>query len=215
MYKKEIATGEELKLIDWLKLFAPVTPFLRMGGMSQLALCPPGWEVASGGESGGESTFTSPTGHRLTSLSEVRTHLTSVGAVSGSLTPEEQLWLRTLRRYGENNCRHWAAAASAANIPECPTFRPTTDEFADPGRYIESIIPRMAAYGMCKIVPPEGWCPPPWSGRPPRGAPSTPIPGHDANVEDMCAALCGGEGDVHVQPRVQLMQRFNKVRISH
>jgi hypothetical protein len=44
-------------------------------------------------------------------------------------------------------------------LEECPTFYPTEEEFADPMEYVKKIGAQGGAqnYGMCKIVPPEGW----------------------------------------------------------
>ncbi|TKY85711.1 hypothetical protein EX895_005251 [Sporisorium graminicola] len=48
-------------------------------------------------------------------------------------------------------------------LDEAPTFRPTLEEFADPMRYISWIADPQGgngkAYGIVKIVPPEGWNP--------------------------------------------------------
>ncbi|KAL1409908.1 hypothetical protein Q8F55_003907 [Vanrija albida] len=43
------------------------------------------------------------------------------------------------------------------DLPTCPAYRPTADEFRDPMAYIESIAPQAKKYGICKIIPPEGW----------------------------------------------------------
>lgn len=47
-------------------------------------------------------------------------------------------------------------------LEHCPVFYPTVDEFAKPLEYIERIATasRNLHYGICKIVPPEGWQPP-------------------------------------------------------
>ncbi|GAA5968292.1 hypothetical protein JCM11641_003799 [Rhodosporidiobolus odoratus] len=45
-------------------------------------------------------------------------------------------------------------------LEEAPTFYPTVEEFSDPMEYIEKIAPEGKQYGICKIVPPEGWRPP-------------------------------------------------------
>jgi histone demethylase JARID1 len=42
-------------------------------------------------------------------------------------------------------------------LEECPVFTPTLDEFSDPLAYIDSIGAIAKPYGMCKIIPPEGW----------------------------------------------------------
>lgn len=55
------------------------------------------------------------------------------------------------------------ADASPSNQPRafglehCPIYHPTTEQFRDPMAYIDSIAAEAKAYGMCKIVPPEGW----------------------------------------------------------
>ncbi|TYJ51548.1 hypothetical protein B9479_007876 [Cryptococcus floricola] len=42
-------------------------------------------------------------------------------------------------------------------LEECPTFYPTHEEFKDTTAYINSIAEEGKRYGICKIVPPEGW----------------------------------------------------------
>lgn len=44
-------------------------------------------------------------------------------------------------------------------LKECPTFYPTADEFRDPMEYLKKVGEegRGKEFGMCKIVPPEGW----------------------------------------------------------
>jgi histone demethylase JARID1 len=44
-------------------------------------------------------------------------------------------------------------------LKECPTFYPTADEFRDPMEYLRKVGEegRGKEFGMCKIVPPEGW----------------------------------------------------------
>ncbi|GAA6008954.1 hypothetical protein JCM10207_004039 [Rhodosporidiobolus poonsookiae] len=44
-------------------------------------------------------------------------------------------------------------------LEEAPTFYPTVEEFCDPLDYIEKIADEGKKYGICKIVPPEGWRP--------------------------------------------------------
>jgi hypothetical protein len=49
-------------------------------------------------------------------------------------------------------------------IPWGPTFYPTVEEMeASPLDFIEKIRPVAQRYGICKIVPPKGWNPHPFS----------------------------------------------------
>ncbi|GAA5991295.1 hypothetical protein JCM5350_005324 [Sporobolomyces pararoseus] len=45
-------------------------------------------------------------------------------------------------------------------LEEAPVYHPSVADFADPMEYIEKIAPEAKQYGICKIVPPEGWRPP-------------------------------------------------------
>eukprot|EP01018_Ginkgo_biloba_P005427 Gb_21111 [translate_table: standard] len=40
------------------------------------------------------------------------------------------------------------------NIPSCPVFSPTKEEFEDPLTYIQKIAPNASKYGICKIISP-------------------------------------------------------------
>eukprot|EP01100_Stratorugosa_tubuloviscum_P014013 TRINITY_DN725_c3_g1_i2.p1 TRINITY_DN725_c3_g1~~TRINITY_DN725_c3_g1_i2.p1 ORF type:complete len:540 (-),score=187.56 TRINITY_DN725_c3_g1_i2:92-1660(-) len=44
-------------------------------------------------------------------------------------------------------------------IPEAPIFRPSIEEFSDPIKYLTSIKDKFVQFGVCKILPPEGWSP--------------------------------------------------------
>lgn len=44
-------------------------------------------------------------------------------------------------------------------LETAPTYRPSQAEFADPLKYIEKIAPHAKNYGICKIIPPDGWHP--------------------------------------------------------
>ncbi|KAI9146179.1 PLU-1-like protein-domain-containing protein [Paraphysoderma sedebokerense] len=45
------------------------------------------------------------------------------------------------------------------NIPECPTYYPTAEEFQDPICFVKKIHQEAVKYGICKIVPPKEWNP--------------------------------------------------------
>ena len=42
-------------------------------------------------------------------------------------------------------------------LEECPIFYPTPEEFLNPMAYIDSIGSSAKPYGICKVIPPEGW----------------------------------------------------------
>jgi len=76
---------------------------------------------------------------------------------------DELLWLRTLERYG-STCKSWVAARSGGeDIPEAPTYYPTEEEFADPGRCVLPTAP--SAHPPLDVDPP-----PEVSRAPPRAA---------------------------------------------
>ena len=179
---------------------------------------PTGWGVAAASASASaapaDSHYSSRVGNRkLRSLPEVQRHLKhDVG--EANCNADELLWLQTLERYGTSFAKHWAVAKAVPELEECPTFRPTLEEWSEPGRYVESIMPQITAHGMCKVVPPAGWRPQPWSGRPPKGATDRERSEVVGSVEEVCRALGGRdrEGSVtcELNPRVQPMQLFNK-----
>ncbi|KAL4586272.1 hypothetical protein LXL04_010908 [Taraxacum kok-saghyz] len=39
-------------------------------------------------------------------------------------------------------------------IPECPVYHPSMEDFQDPLEYLQKIAPEASRYGLCKIVPP-------------------------------------------------------------
>jgi [histone H3]-trimethyl-L-lysine4 demethylase len=56
------------------------------------------------------------------------------------------------------NCEP-AKRARPHGLQEAPTFRPTKEEFKDPMEYIRKVTPKGSKYGICRIIPPEGWDP--------------------------------------------------------
>mmetsp|Transcript_28143 Transcript_28143/g.87076 ORF Transcript_28143/g.87076 Transcript_28143/m.87076 type:complete len:598 (-) Transcript_28143:56-1849(-) len=44
-------------------------------------------------------------------------------------------------------------------ILDAPEFRPTREEFLDPIAYLEQIREEAEAYGIIKVIPPDGWAP--------------------------------------------------------
>ena len=46
---------------------------------------------------------------------------------------------------------------SPFGLEHCPIFYPTMEEFKDPMVYVRSISERAKEYGICKVVPPQGW----------------------------------------------------------
>lgn len=42
-------------------------------------------------------------------------------------------------------------------LEHCPEFFPTAEEFKDPMAYVRSISDKAKEYGICKVIPPEGW----------------------------------------------------------
>ena len=61
------------------------------------------------------------------------------------LDSEKFMWQRKFQR------KH-----SIEDIPLCPIFTPTAEEFKDAMSYIQKITPEARKYGICKIIPPKG-----------------------------------------------------------
>lgn len=69
--------------------------------------------------------------------------------------------LSTVERRGQPNApREPSKRVRPHGLPEAPTFRPTEEEFKDPVAYIQKIAPEGKKYGICRVIPPEGWQPP-------------------------------------------------------
>ncbi|KIV92116.1 hypothetical protein, variant [Exophiala mesophila] len=67
--------------------------------------------------------------------------------------------MRTVERKGQPASRDPPVRTRPNGIPEAPTYRPTEAEFRDPMEYIRSISEKASKFGICKIIPPEGWTP--------------------------------------------------------
>ena len=46
---------------------------------------------------------------------------------------------------------------NTAKILEVPVFHPSTEEFQNPLEFIDKLVTEAKEYGMCKVVPPQGW----------------------------------------------------------
>ncbi|KAG5186074.1 hypothetical protein JKP88DRAFT_348135 [Tribonema minus] len=66
-------------------------------------------------------------------------------------------YIETIREEAQK----FQAPVNAYTVPEAPTYRPTAAQFADPLAYIETIREEAQKYGIAKIIPPQGWSPPP------------------------------------------------------
>ena len=51
----------------------------------------------------------------------------------------------------------WEKSLPRYPIDPAPTYYPTAEEFLDPLGFIEKIRPEAESFGICKIIPPEGW----------------------------------------------------------
>ncbi len=52
-------------------------------------------------------------------------------------------------------------SGGSCSVPSGPVFYPTVEDFqGSPLDYIKKIRPTAEKYGICKIVPPQGWDPP-------------------------------------------------------
>ncbi|THV08208.1 hypothetical protein K435DRAFT_824791 [Dendrothele bispora CBS 962.96] len=65
--------------------------------------------------------------------------------------------LSTVRTTAPRHFSHPKSTPRPFGLEDCPEFYPTDDEFRDPMAYISSISEKAKKYGICKIVPPEGW----------------------------------------------------------
>jgi [histone H3]-trimethyl-L-lysine4 demethylase len=49
--------------------------------------------------------------------------------------------------------------AEPLHLKDTPVYRPTSEQFADPLRFIASIREEAEPYGLCRIIPPDDWQP--------------------------------------------------------
>eukprot|EP01135_Chromosphaera_perkinsii_P006696 Nk52_evm10s559 gene=Nk52_evmTU10s559 len=61
-----------------------------------------------------------------------------------------------------NRFTHMSSVGQFKFVPpeSCPVFHPSEEEFQNPMTYIKKIKEVGEQYGICKIIPPEGWVPP-------------------------------------------------------
>lgn len=71
----------------------------------------------------------------------------------------QPLDLKTVERKRHTSSRNQPQRTRPHGLLEAPTFRPTEAEFKDPMTYLRSIYDKASRFGICKIVPPEGWNP--------------------------------------------------------
>lgn len=81
-------------------------------------------------------------------------------AVPLSFRRSPRLDLSTVERRGQKNaCPEHSKKERLHGLTEAPTFRPSEEEFRDPMEYIKRIAPEGKKFGICKIIPPDGWNP--------------------------------------------------------
>ena len=68
-----------------------------------------------------------------------------------------RLDLSTVKTYTPRLLEEAPSDPRPFGLTDCPEFYPTVEEFKDPMAYIKSISPKAKDYGICKIVPPQGW----------------------------------------------------------
>ncbi|KAI8583625.1 hypothetical protein K450DRAFT_222031 [Umbelopsis ramanniana AG] len=76
--------------------------------------------------------------------------------VKPSSTAQTPLDLSTVKRTSDHTPR---TRPRIFGLKEAPTYYPTSKEFTDPIKYIQSIRAEAEDYGIVKIVPPKGWSP--------------------------------------------------------
>ena len=72
----------------------------------------------------------------------------------------EPLDLNTVERRGHpTQVPDFHKPSRPHGLQEAPTYRPTEEEFKNPMEYIRKIAPQAKDFGICKIIPPDGWNP--------------------------------------------------------
>ncbi|KAJ3931969.1 MAG: jumonji superfamily protein [Lentinula lateritia] len=65
--------------------------------------------------------------------------------------------LSTVKTTSPRHFSHPQTIQRPFGLQDCPEYFPSAEEFQDPMAYIKSISAEAKEFGICKIVPPEGW----------------------------------------------------------
>jgi histone demethylase JARID1 len=76
---------------------------------------------------------------------------------SAPISVSPTLDLSTVKTSSPRHFSHPKSVQRPFGLQDCPEFFPSAEEFQDPMSYIKSISAEAKKYGICKIVPPEGW----------------------------------------------------------
>ncbi|GBP95726.1 hypothetical protein EVAR_70155_1 [Eumeta japonica] len=78
---------------------------------------------------------------------------------SQKIQKESQKSQKDSHKFAKDNQKGFPRVNESAQLVDAPTFYPTSFEFENPLAYIEKIGAVASKYGLCKIVPPEGFKP--------------------------------------------------------